>query len=276
MPGRRVGSIAIPLAVALLAWCAPSAGAAVTLGSALGFDPPNAPCVSGNCTVATTVLPGRTILSPVDGAVTTWRIRYSNSAGVSARVRVIRRISEGTHLGVNSSATQLLPVHGVSTFATETFQTSLPIRASDFVGLDLDGAGTNSIGLSIGALGSTLSQRWQPPLTDGGTSNFSFASSTELAYNADVEPEVTTITSHPKPKVKTRKKKARVTFAFSANQPGLGFQCSIDGGAAAACSSPLSFKARKGAHGFSVQTTLNGEKFGTSAAFDFKVKRKKR
>ena len=277
MPGRRAAWIAIPLAAALLACCAPTAGAAVTLGSALGIDPPNSPgCTPGDCTVATTILPGRTVLSPVDGLLTTWRIRYDNSAGVSARARVIRRISEGEHLGVNSSATQLLPVHGLSSYSTETFQTSLPIRTGDFVGLDLDGSGTNSIGLGATAPFTTASQVWQPPLTDGGISGMSALSNTELGYNADVEPEVTTITGPPKAKVKTRKKKARVTFSFASNQAGLGFQCSIDSAPFSACSSPLSFKARKGSHSFSVETTLGGTKFGTSASFDFKVKKAKR
>ncbi|HEY6636887.1 MAG TPA: calcium-binding protein [Solirubrobacterales bacterium] len=78
-----------------------------------------------------------------------------------------------------------------------------------------------------------------------------------------------------KSKVRTRKRKARVTWTFTANEPST-FACSLDGGPFAPCSSPFSAKLRRGAHTLSVRATdAAGNADATPAGFTTKVKRKR-
>jgi hypothetical protein len=94
----------------------------------------------------------------------------------------------------------------------------------------------------------------------------------------DAAPPQTAITDGPK--AKTRKKRATFEFAGTDTRAvaGIaGFECSLDGGAFAACSSPHSVKVRKGEHTFAVRATDGaGNVDGTPAAFDWKVKKKRR
>jgi DNA-binding beta-propeller fold protein YncE len=78
-------------------------------------------------------------------------------------------------------------------------------------------------------------------------------------------------------KFKTRKKKARVSFSFTATEPGVAFQCSVDGAAFSGCTSPLTFKARRGAHSLRVRSTDSaGNQDASPATIAFKVKKKRR
>jgi fibronectin-binding autotransporter adhesin len=86
----------------------------------------------------------------------------------------------------------------------------------------------------------------------------------------------TVLGAHPKPKVKTKKGKAKVKFTFSASIAGATFQCKIDKGAFAPCSSPKSFKAKVGKHTFSVRAIASGVADPTPASFSFKVMKKKK
>jgi hypothetical protein len=85
----------------------------------------------------------------------------------------------------------------------------------------------------------------------------------------------TTITSHPKKTVKTSKSKTKIKFSFSSDAPGATFQCMIDRGAFASCTSPKSFKAKPGKHTFSVEAVGQAGPDASPATFSFKVKKKK-
>jgi Ca2+-binding RTX toxin-like protein len=92
---------------------------------------------------------------------------------------------------------------------------------------------------------------------------------------ADTTPPETTVFG--KSKVKTRKKKARVTWTFGSTEQGSTFACSLDGGAFAPCSSPFSAKLRRGAHTLAVRATdLSGNVDQTPTTFTTKVKRLRR
>jgi len=91
----------------------------------------------------------------------------------------------------------------------------------------------------------------------------------------DKTPPQTTIVSGPKP---TLKKGKSATFVFSSNEAGSRFECKLDGGAAAACTSPLTLKRPAvGRHVFSV-TAIDkaGNRDATPATYSFKVKKKRR
>ena len=71
------------------------------------------------------------------------------------------------------------------------------------------------------------------------------------------------------PKVKGRKKK--VTFRFSASDPGATFECQMDTHPFAACRSPLTMKVKVGKHVFRVRATDRANRRDESPAeFHFK------
>jgi DNA-binding beta-propeller fold protein YncE len=77
-----------------------------------------------------------------------------------------------------------------------------------------------------------------------------------------------------KKKFKTRKKKARVSFTFTATEPSAAFECSVDGAPFSACASPLRFKARRGRHSLRVRAAdPAGNRDASPAAISFKVKK---
>jgi hypothetical protein len=90
---------------------------------------------------------------------------------------------------------------------------------------------------------------------------------------ADTTPPEATITKGPKDK--TKKKTA--TFEFSSSEAGSTFQCQLDGQEAfKPCSSPTTFKVKKGKHTFTViATDATGNTDATPASDSWKVKKKK-
>jgi hypothetical protein len=92
--------------------------------------------------------------------------------------------------------------------------------------------------------------------------------------SSNVVPD-TAISARPKPTVRTKKKKAKVKFSFSSDQPGATFQCKLDKGAFAPCTSPKSYRVKPGKHSFSVEAVAPGGSDVTPATFSFKVKKKK-
>lgn len=55
----------------------------------------------------------------------------------------------------------------------------------------------------------------------------------------DVTPPDTKIDKGPKKKLRSKKARKKVTFEFSADEPGTSFECSVDGTAFAPCTSPF-------------------------------------
>jgi Ca2+-binding RTX toxin-like protein len=95
----------------------------------------------------------------------------------------------------------------------------------------------------------------------------------------DVDPPETTITAGPKKKLKLKrsKRKAAATFAFSSDEAGAVFECSLDGRPFGGCTSPLTVKVKKGLHDFAVRARDEAGNVDQSPApYSFKVKKKKR
>ncbi|MCW2987822.1 MAG: putative glycine rich protein [Solirubrobacterales bacterium] len=81
--------------------------------------------------------------------------------------------------------------------------------------------------------------------------------------------------SHPKAKLKV-KKKAKASFSFSSSTAGATFECKLDKGAFAPCTSPKSYKVKPGKHTFSVEAVSAAGADPTPATFSFKVTKKKK
>lgn len=122
----------------------------------------------------------------------------------------------------------------------------------------------------------TLEARATDPSGNTDPTPDSRAFTVDTSVPADTDPPETTLTTKPKPKVKTKKKSAKVTFAFSSDESGR-FECKLDKASFSPCTSPLTLKAKKGKHTFSVRAVdAAGNTDASPATASFKVKRKKK
>jgi hypothetical protein len=95
-------------------------------------------------------------------------------------------------------------------------------------------------------------------------------------FSIDATAPQATFTKQPPRRVKTRKKKAKVTYAFAA-EPGATFRCSLDGAAFAACPATVTYKVKPGKHTFQVVAVdAAGNVQAAPTTSTFKVKRVKR
>lgn len=176
------------LAALSLAASAPSAPAAVTIGSNLGRAPDTVD--ESNSTWSQATLPASSaasggVVSPVNGTVTHGRIRVGEESSPIA-FRLIRPVGGGVFTGAGTSAT-LFP----GTNATFGFDLSLPIRIGDRIGLNcilcspIGDAGKYFIS---GVAGSEA-LKWVPSLGDGDAGRApTLTIDYEVAINADIEP----------------------------------------------------------------------------------------
>jgi hypothetical protein len=91
----------------------------------------------------------------------------------------------------------------------------------------------------------------------------------------DPAPE-TTLTTTPKAKVTTARKKTRVSFAFASSIAGSTFACALDGKPVSPCAPGMRPKVGRGSHVFTVAATAAGVTDPTPATYQFAVKRKRR
>jgi secreted trypsin-like serine protease len=90
-----------------------------------------------------------------------------------------------------------------------------------------------------------------------------------------VGPPETTIKKHPRKTVRTRKRRARTKFTFTAGEPAT-FSCKLDRKPARACSSPFAAKVKRGRHTFTVAATDQlAAADQTPSTFKWRVKRKR-
>ncbi|MFN8151519.1 MAG: hypothetical protein U0R24_10410 [Solirubrobacterales bacterium] len=298
----RARMAAIGAGSALAALVVPGdAVAATTIGSSLA-SPASASAIdcggTGGCTLANHALaPSSTaaggLASSADGVIVRWRIRIGSSSS-AITPRVIRTVSPGTYTAAGTGTAVTPAANQIS-----TYDTRLPIKAGDMFGIDQAGVSFNRVG------GGGGYSRWATPLlADGGPARSpSSIGVFELLINADVEADAdedgfgdetqdecptdastqgacpdktapeTTITKAPKRKVK----KGRVKVAFSSSEASGTFECKLDSGDYKACSSPATFRVKRGRHSILVRAIdAAGNADATPAEAKFKRKRKRR
>jgi hypothetical protein len=176
-----------------------SSSAVITLGSDLSHNPNESwGCGGMACTASQVTLPGRTVTSPVNGRVITWRIGGGSSGPpVNAQLRIIKPLGL-TDLFRSSSAAVSVP----SGFGIYTFSTSLAISIGDRIGVNDDHDQGGNLGAYSGSSGGF--DVFQPPPLNGATVAPTTVASTgdgELLLNADVVPNgVFARPKKPKPK----------------------------------------------------------------------------
>jgi hypothetical protein len=125
---------------------------------------------------------GATLTSPISGRIVRWRI--AGASGGPFRLRVMTPREGLLYSGGLMSAPQTPSGTGV-----EVFPASLPITAGQTIGLDNANA-SDQVGL--GFMPGAAVASWTPPLPPGlGIPASSVMPDTELALNADVQPEPT-------------------------------------------------------------------------------------
>jgi hypothetical protein len=162
--------------IAALSLCA-SASAVVTVGSPLAGPFTQGACdATGGCTIADLALvaPGPPVASPVTGTIIRWRVVGATPVPGYA-IRALGRGAGAMFTGAGTS-TPVTPFGG----GVETFGADLPIKAGEYVGINVpEGGGID--GISPGGQYAAL----VPELADGGSAN-ALEESGEIAFNADV------------------------------------------------------------------------------------------
>jgi hypothetical protein len=97
---------------------------------------------------------------------------------------------------------------------------------------------------------------------------------TDPARGEDCAAPNATITKRPKNK--TKKKKATFEFTGTDTRAISGFQCKLDAGPFAPCTSPHTVKVKKGKHTFQVQAIDQAGDVGSPATDTWKRKKKKK
>lgn len=184
---RRVRFVLMSLltmSVALLGATGSARAAAVTIGSPLTapFEPTF--CEDeASCTGLMVTLPesGAITVSPVDGAVIRWRI-VQGDPGRQFKLRVLTPNGGTAYTATGTSAPASPAGPGI-----ETFPTTLPIKAGQIVGLDLEAAA--HIGFADENGGGLVS--WSPAIPEGPAPFPPELVNGEIGFNADVQPRPT-------------------------------------------------------------------------------------
>jgi hypothetical protein len=280
--GRR--TLALSLVVGLIGLVgAASASAAVQVGET--FTPPMGD--AGEFTTVQSGSPGGQYAMPSAGVVTSWSYRSAASFLNPIKLKIARPAGGTNFTIVGEDGPNPAPAANT----LYTFPARIAVQAGDVLGLRIPPPGVRFFRETAGGYVEHLVAGDPPP---GTTTAFTSTSSVvQLDVSAILEPDCdndgfgdetqdavvdcvapeTQITKGPK--AKTRKKKA--TFEFTSSEPGSTFECSLDGGPFAACTSPDTVKVKKGKHSFAVRAKdPAGNVDGSPATDDWKVKKKKR
>jgi hypothetical protein len=280
---RSRRTLAIALTTGLMGVIfAVSAGAATTVGETFT---PTAPC-NVNSTFIQTVSPGDAYVLPFSGVVTSWSFDAPASPP-TVKLKIFRPAGGSNYTGVGDSA-----VETPAPSALNTYPTRIAAAAGDVLGLRTVTAG-NCRRQPAGYTEATGGDDTAP----GETSAFFSFPNNQIDVSAALEPDCDSdglgdetqdgellscdkslpsaqITKGPKDK--TRKKRATFEFSGTDARAVASFQCSLDAGAFAACTSPHTVKVKKGKHTFQVRAIDQAGNVGTPASDAWKRKKKKR
>jgi hypothetical protein len=232
------------------------------------------------------VSPGSEYAAPSPGVITAWSYQGGVSPPALLKLKVGRPAGLDAFTIVAQSGYKIPAANSLNTFT----DVRIPVQAGDVIGFYSPSAGWNC---EDGTPGYTAEEKTGDQLT-GTTTTYLPETTTRLNISATLEPDCDgdgfgdetqdpdTVSCNPVPdtaivkgpKDKSRKKQAR--FEFSSSIPGALFECSLDGGAFAACTSPDTLKVKRGKHSFAVRATAGGQTDASPASDDWKVKKKRK
>jgi hypothetical protein len=278
--------VALAVGVAVAAAFPASASAATQIGQT--FPPTSA------CTVGTTYLqtaPIATYQVPSAGVITSWSFEASAAPPAQLKFKAARNTASGQWTTLGDSAVEA-PVAAT----LNTFPARIAVQAGDNIGLISASGG--SCGRAAGGVIAAITPSDPPPGTAAGytpapmfqldvsatlepdADNDGFGDETQdcdpgdPTKGEDCGPPTATITKGPKDK--TRKKTATFEFTGSDVRAISSFQCKLDAGAFAPCTSPHTVKVKKGKHIFQVQALDRVGNVGSAATDTWKRKKKKK
>jgi len=291
MAGARWAIIAATVGAALC-WTAP-AGAATQFGQT--FNPTSTGPILPATTYLQCLSPGDGYGAPSPGVITSWSFQ-ADGLPPQIKLKVGRLAASLSFTIVGESALETPAPSELNTFSTR-----IPVQAGDLLGFFAT-PGTRNVATTPAPGYNTCRRVGDGDQPVGTTNNYSQQTSPEYQLDVaailepdadndgfgdetqdqcpgdaskqgDCAPPDTQITKGPKDK--TRKKRA--LFEFSSGEQSSTFQCSLDGGAFAACSSPHTVKVKKGKHTFSVRATDTAANVdGSPASDEWKVKKKRK
>ena len=259
------GATASAATLFVLAVAAPAAGASTALGA---LFPPTATCAAN--TYIQVASQGNRYAAPAPGVLTAWSFETGATVPPFARLKVARPNGGNSFTIVGQSEREVLTASTVNGFPTR-----IPVAANDTLGVFWGGNGgtCGETGGDAGNVAAILGPN-DPPI---GTSATVAPFVGRIPVGATFEPDAdsdgygdetqdqcasdpgtqrpcrdktapkTSITKRP-PK-RTRSKKAR--FKFKASEPSK-FKCSLDGRTFDRCTSPRTYRVRRGRHVFTV------------------------
>ena len=289
---RGICPTVVALAVTFV--CAPSATASTQIGST--FPP------ISNCNLATWLHSGQPTGShavPFSGVITSWSFQAASTAP-DLNFKVTRPTSGGNHVIVGESG-----VKDTVPSTLNTFPAQIPAQAGDLIGYHTATPGNCKsfvAGYTIGfyaslddptvgsekSFGSLMGQRLDLSATlepDADGDGFGDETQDQCLGQAgpvngcpeppagDSNAPSAQITKGPKHK--TKKKTATFEFTGTDTRAIAGFQCSLDGGAFASCTSPHTVKVKRGKHAFEVRAVDEAGNFGAPASDSWRRKKKK-
>jgi hypothetical protein len=299
----RVKRTGVALAVGLVVLAIPGSASAATQLGQLPAGDPDGGCVSGLNNAQVAVAAGNTYQVPGGGGViTSWQHRGDSAVPGSGRLQVWRQTGTVAFTLVGRSDVQVFQAGVVNSFPVQ-----IPVSGGELLGLRItsQSSGCSDVTFLPGDV-HRYDTMGSPDPAPGDVSFLVNASAVRLNVTASLEPDCdadgfgdetqdgdissctpdvtapeTTITDGPKNVVKTKKKRAKVTFTFVSSEPGT-FECSLDGAPFTPCSSPSTHKVKAGRrkpkeHAFQVRAVdAAGNTDPAPAADDFKAKRKRK
>jgi hypothetical protein len=293
MQSRKVLARTLALSVmgGLVALSAPAtAGAAATIGATFTPDGTST-CGGGNVTALQATSLADAYVVPSNGVITSWSHLAGATPPAQLKLKLARSQGGNDFTIIGESEFRTLAPSALNEFSTR-----ITARAGDVLGLIASASGQCAATTTAADNLAVLTGDAAP----GTTSTYSPFSSNRLDIAATLEPDAdndgfgdetqdacpldetahmvpcpapdTTITAGPMAKTK----KKRATFTFTASVAGASFQCSLDGAAFAACTSPVTVTVKKGKHSFAVRSTAKGQTDQSPANFNWKVKKKKK
>jgi hypothetical protein len=240
--------------------------------------------------------------SPEFRNVTAWAANQQPSAGLGVRALGVNVVIAAVARNLIANHTSFDGQNGgdVAVFARGDAgaTASLTLSNSSFQAAGASGNAT------VTAAGSPTNQTALPQLADPDNGDFhqlagsptidagagdSLPGTQDLDFTARVQgpaPDIgadefdgvaptLAIEKQPKNKVKTKKKKAKFSIAFSASEAST-FTCALDDKQPVTCTSPYTGQVKKGKHSVEITATDSAGNVSTVATVTWKVKRKKR
>jgi hypothetical protein len=279
-------TLALSIAVGLIGLVGPaSAGAATQIGET--FSPNDC---DGGYTYIATGSPGGSHAAPASGVITSWSFQAA-ATPTQLRLKLARPAGGNSFTIVGEGQLESPPVNVLSSYPVR-----IPVQPADVLGFYLASgpcgmfvpadypysylAGDPAVGTTAGFTpGGTY--RWDiSAVLEPDADNDGFGDETQdlcptsAATQNECVPPNATITKGPKDK--TKKKTATFEFTGADARAVASFQCSLDGGAFASCTSPHTVKVKKGKHTFQVRAIDQAGNVGTPASDAWKRKKKKR